>query len=514
MQNVEDHGAPRWAQDEYGQADLGDARRTSRVVQMLERAMEYRAGKVTQVFPDGAERKGAYRLLENDQVQPESLIDAAGCSCARRSAAYPYVLVPVDGSSATLADPIGELGSVGTYASGARGIKVISAIALSPEGEPLGVCHQEQWMRPPKPKRAKPKRATQRRARGKRQAKGKQHERAKRLLSRKKARASQKACANATRPVHEKETQRWIDTIHATKCRFEEHAPATKCWFHLDAEGDAWPILEALGDDRHHVDWFTVHANADRCVKRADGSKGHLREEVAAQPVIGGYEVDVPARGKRKARRAHMELRVAKLTLDVRDQRTDKHHLLPVHVVQAHEVGTTPAGEEPLDWTLLTNHPVDTLEQARLVIDGYEKRWRIEDVHKTWKSGGCGIESSQLHTGAAAMKWSTILFTVAVRVERIKHLARTSSDEPASVELSGHEIRALILLKRKYKKRTETIPDTMPTIAQAARWIADLGGYTGKSSGGPFGSITLGRGLTKVINAAAVLESLDEKPGA
>lgn len=75
------------------------------------------------------------------------------------------------------------------------------------------------------------------------------------------------------------------------------------------------------------------------------------------------------------------------------------------------------------------------------------------------------------------MKWSTILFTVAVRVERIKYLARTSPDLPASAELSSHEIRALIVLKRKYKKRTETIPDTMPTIAQAARWIADLGGW-------------------------------------
>jgi hypothetical protein len=510
MQVIENEAASRWAEEEYGQAELGDTRLTSRAVGMLERVMQYRAGKVTQVFPTDAERKGAYRLLENHHVQPEFLIDAAGCACARHSAAYPYVLVPVDGSSATLADPIGHLGAVGTYASGARGIKVISAIALSPQGEPLGVCHQELWLRPPKPK---PKRTAKRRTRGKQPAKAKQHQRTQRLVRRKKARASQKARANATRAVHEKETQRWIDTIHATKCRFAEHAPATTCWFQLDAEGDAWTILEALRESLHD-DEFTVHARANRCVVRADGSKGHLREELAAQPVIGGYVVDVPARGKRKARRAHMELRVAKLTLELRDQRTDQRHPMPVHVVWAVEVGTTPAGEEPLDWTLLTNHPVDTLEQAGLVVDGYEKRWRIEDVHKTWKSGGCGIESSQLHTGEAAMKWATLLFTVAVRVERIKHLARTSPDEPASVELSETEIRALILLKRKFKKRTETIPDTMPTIAQAARWIADLGGYTGKSSGGPFGSITLGRGLTKVVTGAAMLESIDHKPGA
>jgi hypothetical protein len=365
MQNVANDLGSIWAHEEYGRAELGDARRTARVVGMLGRSMEFRAGKITQVFPTDAERKGAYRLLENDQVHAEALVDAAGCACARRSAAYPYVIVPVDGSSATLIDPIGVLGSVGTHTAGARGIKVICAIALSPAGEPLGACAQTQWMRATKPK------AKKRRARGKQQAKAKQHARAKR-------RASQKARACAKRAVQEKETQHWIDTIFATKHRFEEHAPGTKCWFQIDREGDAWPILEAMRND-----WFTVHANRNRCVTRADGSPGHLREELRAQPLVGGYEVDVPARHKRKARRAHMEIRVAKVTLDVCDQLTHKHHPLPVHVVWAQEIDTTPPGEEPLDWMLLTNHPVDTLEQAQLVIDSYEKRWRIE-IDQSW----------------------------------------------------------------------------------------------------------------------------------
>jgi hypothetical protein len=36
------------------------------------------------------------------------------------------------------------LGAIGTYKAGARGIKVISAIALSPASEPLGMCDQQQ----------------------------------------------------------------------------------------------------------------------------------------------------------------------------------------------------------------------------------------------------------------------------------------------------------------------------------------------------------------------------------
>jgi hypothetical protein len=103
---------------------------------------------------------------------------------------------------------------------------------------------------------------------------------------------------------------------------------------------------------------------------------------------------------------------------------------------------------------------------------------------------------------------ATLLAAVATRVERLKHLARETPDAPASVELSEAEIQATILLKREYKKRTETIPDSMPTIAQATHWIAQLGGYTGKSSGGPPGSVTIGRGLRDVLVAARLLANL------
>jgi hypothetical protein len=62
-----------------------------------------------------------------------------------------------------------------------------------------------------------------------------------------------------------------------------------------------------------------------------------------------------------------------------------------------------------------------------------------------------------------------LLAAVASRVERLKHLARETPDAPASVELSPAEIGATLLLKRQHKKRTETVPDSMPTIAQPMR---------------------------------------------
>jgi hypothetical protein len=387
-----------------------------------------------------------------------------------RGAVRPF---PVDGTSATLTDTDGQkgFGPVGPYHLRVRGLKVLSAIALRPDGTPLGLCAQRLWMQPPA--------GTPRRSR---------------------------RWCDALR-VEDKQTQHWIEVIQATAARLAEHAPTTRCWFQLDREGDAWPILQTLVKLAPHC--FTVRAR-DRRV-RCGRTRSTLRRVLRRQPVFGGFIVQVPATLNRREHLAHLTLRSARVVLVLRNRRTKWRWPLELYAVWAHEVGTTPRGDTPLDWMLLTHVPVETLAEAQRVVDGYALRWRLEDVHKTWKSAGCEMEASQLRSQAAVSKWATLLFTVAIRIERLKHLARTAPDQPASVELSAYELRALQLLKRKEKKRTETVIATMPTIEQAVRWIADLGGYTGKSSGGPPGSITIGRGFDRVSAAASALEALDEE---
>ena len=196
-----------------------------------------------------------------------------------------------------------------------------------------------------------------------------------------------------------------------------------------------------------------------------------------------------------------MHVRISQVALCLRIEQTRYERLLPVYVVWVREVGTTPDGEQPLDWLLLTNVTVDDLHSANLVVFSYTQRWSIEEMHKTWKSGLCGIEQSQLRSRDALIKWAIILAAVAVRVERLKQRSREQPDVPATEELSPREIRALILLKRD------------PPLAVAVRWIADLGGYTGKSSGGPPGSITIARGLERVRDAAKLLGLLDAGRG-
>ena len=224
-----------------------------------------------------------------------------------------------------------------------------------------------------------------------------------------------------------------------------------------------------------------------------------MRAHMKKQRPCGAHFVHVPARANRVARTAVLDVRYAEITLDLPDYTTrSRRRPLRVGVVWVRE-RRPPRRGAPLDWMLLTNTVLDSYASAVSVIESYCHRWRIEDFHRTWKRGHCNVETTQLRAQPHVLRWATMLAAVAIRVERLKHLARTQPDEPATIELSALEIEALRAAKNRIKKRTEVLPRGAPSIGLAVRWIAELGGYTGKSSGGPPGSTTIGRGLERLL---------------
>ena len=459
-----------WAQEVFGSAQVGDSRRNDRLVCMAARAAEKPGGKISDVFAKDSERQGAYDLLESQKVKPKALLCALGESVARQAAKVDFVHVAVDGSSITLVDRgrTKDFGSLGALSNGSRGLKVIGALGISPLGVPLGVFSQVWWAR------------TQ-------------------AISQS---AKAKNKRNRKRKLKEKETRHWLEAIKDT-CAVSAEA---QLWFQLDREGDNRDILLELADTGHR---FTVRAAWDRLIQTTGRDKQYLRRWMNQQAPGGSYSLEVSAAPGRSARTAHMVVRWSRVVLRLRDRRGKNERQLEVNVVWAREEGTCPNGEKPIDWLLLTNAAVSTMAEAESVVFGYAQRWRIEDFHRTWKSGACKVEQMQLRTRQAVQVWAIILAAVAARIERLKHLARTEPEAPASIELTRHEIQALIVLKRQIKKRTESIPNALPTIGQATLWIAELGGYTGKSSGGPPGSITIRRGLDKLRPAAQVLEAIE-----
>lgn len=397
---------------------------------------------------------GAYDFLENKHVTAGQLTAAMGDATARRCAKLPFVHVATDGSSITVTDTerAKGFGCLGSGKRAVRGLKVISALAVEDCGTTVGLLSQTWWCR----KNGKKKSTA-----------------ARRLLR-----------------TEEKETQRWVDTINDVAARCAAHQ--VRPWFVIDREGDGRAILLALHGTGQA---FTVRSSWDRVLADTGTARQYLRATLKKQGPLCGYRLEVAQGQNRSKRTAHMILRVMPVMLRLKDKRTSKVETLRLTAVWVREEGTNPKGERPLDWLLYTNQPVNGWDDAIAVVDGYTKRWRIEDFHRTWKSGACNVEGTQLRSVEAVKKWATILASVATRIERLKFLSRNQPDNPATAELTEDEIRVLVALARNLTKRNEPAPNASLSIADATYWIARLGGYTGKSSGGPPGSITIRRGL-------------------
>ena len=437
---------------------------------MAERAVERPGGKVTEVFTDRAERQGAYDFLENDAIHDRDILASIRAATVGRATESPGPThVIVDGTSVQVVDRARtkDFGGVGSTANGASGLKVVNAYAVDREGVPIGLVDQQWW------------------ARG-------------RLKKR-------RDCLR--RPLDAKETRHWVEAIGVASAALR--GASVPGWFQVDREGDRFWILHALHRSGQE---FTVRSTyGHRWVRVGDSDRLRRLDRVARRGRVRRVQwLAVTGRQHRRARTARLEVRTARVRLDMTESFTGERLDLPVHVVEVREIGTVPRGESPIHWRLLTTHTIETEADVRDVVAGYALRWRVEELHRAWKSAVCRIEDTQLRTAARVTKWATIMVAVAARAERLKNLSRASPKKAASVELSADEIAALLLLKRRERRRTETIPDDVPCLEDAVRWIAELGGYTGKSSGGPPGTVTIRRGLERVTITAAALEALRE----
>jgi hypothetical protein len=459
-----------WASEQLASANFGHGSRVKRAISMLARAVQSPAGRLSDVFTTPAELQGAYDFVEGE-VRPQAITRAFAEATLRAVGAATACFVPIDGSSLTLTDRTGKkgFGSIGKKQLPTQGLKVIDAIAVAMDGTPIGLLDLHWWARGSKPN----------------------------------------ASRYVRRTTGQTETLHWLEVVEEVSELFDKNAPHCTPWFLGDRECDNTAILQAVAQPGRT---FTVRSVQNRPVRLARAGRRPLRDHMKRSRVSGSYIVNVVGGRRRRARRAVLEMRFADVVLDLPDRATNKRIAFPVRVVWAHE-RWPPRGEAALDWMLLTNHPVSTLEDATAIVSSYCQRWRVEDFHKAWKSGHCNVEDTQLREMNHVLRWAPMLAAIAMRVERLKHLARTQSDLPASVELSEIEIDALRAAKTRIKKRTETIPSEMPSIGEAVRWIAELGGYTGKSSGGPPGSITIARGFERLlIWADAFACAREQKP--
>lgn len=459
----------RWADGMFAKAALGDVRRNKRLVLMATKAARRPSGKVSDVFDKAHEREGAYDFLENDAIPASAIANMLFAASVAQAKDDRLAYAVIDGSALTFTDrnESKDIGPIGSPNRAARGVVVMSALGVSERGVPLGLLDQLVWTRP------------ERNGLTRRES-----------LER-----------NRKRPFEEKETSKFVEVAKNAVDRLAE--AGKHAWVIIDREADNRDILLGLAECKC---LYTVRSHWNRPTLGEDGLKGpKLRDLLRSQPILGAYTVEIGRTGQRAARTATMGIQAALVELVFQRRGDIPRETMNVWAVRVREHTTDP---NPLEWLLFTNVPVTNAEQAKRVIESYVMRWRIEEFHRTWKQGDCNVEDAQLHSLDALTKWATILAAVATRIERLKYLSRNTPDEPATIELGEDEIEALKLDQRQRRpaQKRKRLP-AMPTIEEATRWVAELGGWIGPANGPP-GSTTLARGmrrLSDLVNAIRLL---------
>jgi hypothetical protein len=446
-----------WAREEFGSADLGDARRTRRLVVTGAACARKPAGEVTAVLQGVAAREAAYRFVENPAVLPERIGEAVFAATVRRCAGLASLVVSLDQTSLAFTDRFNAkgLGRTGAKMNPvARGFQVMSALGVGTDGEVVGLLDQ-QWH----------------------------------------VRSLEKApiYGRDRRPRAERESALWVRSMEAVQQALIRQGSDVRPWFQLDRGGDSNEVLEA--GDRLNAD-LTVRSAIDRRLETG----GHLHRTARRAPVLGRMLVTVPTAAGH-TRRAILVVRARRVCLRMQAG-SRRYRSLEMTVVHVGEAGGRPGR---IEWILLTNRPAVSFDAAAATVEAYRLRWRVEEFHRAWKSGLCDVERSQLRSPNALRRWATILAAVATRAERLKTLARTTPEVSALTELSREEVDAAIVLSETKRFRVGTdIP-----LAEAVELIAHVGGYTGRrNSGGPPGTKVITRGLYDVGVAARTLASV------
>lgn len=214
------------------------------------------------------------------------------------------------------------------------------------------------------------------------------------------------------------------------------------------------------------------------------------------QPLAGNLEVEIPKQNKREPRKAHCEVRFVKTvyTPSYRKPGAKSEPLSPVDVYAIWIIEKDPPeGIEALEWMLLTNLRVESLEQALETSFWYKQRWHIENYHKVLKSG-CNIEKIRLNHIKKLKPLITLISIVAYRLYWMTWVARVSPTEDCRVVLSESEWKALYCFRNK----TKILPQKPPKVQEAMRWIAMLGGFLGRKGDGQPGTTTTWRGWQKL----------------
>lgn len=452
----------------FGGAELGDKRRSERLVKTAELILKAPGGSLPDKLPGWAELSGLYRLVRAAAVTHAAVIGPhlrQTLSVMRQTPGV--VLLPHDTTELDytahqqVASRLSHIGN-----GGGRGYLCHNTLAVTPDRQVIGLVSQVLHQRRKVPR---------------------------------------KETARQKREHPERESLLW-----QRGCEQVGPAPDGCLWVDVcDRGSDCWEFLEY---EHAHGRRYVIRSSKDR---RLDGEdhlgvdRVHLTLHGYARdlPTLGTRTVEVAASTKKasRARTATVRFAAAPITLAApaqpRGRCTQKS--LDLWVVYVGEINPPP-GVTPLEWVLLTNVPAANAADAAERIHWYDCRPVIEDYHKGLKSG-MGIELLQFETPQRLEPAIGLLAVAAAVLLQLRHAARRPEAEHVPATTLVPTLWTQLVAAKAYRT-----PGRQLSVKEFFVGVARLGGHLARKNDGPPGWITLWRGWRKlhlmIQGAEAVME--------
>src|SRR4051812_6801193 len=442
--------ARRWAETQFGAADLGDARRTHRLVSIMAAIARAPDESVPRHLGSLANTKAGYRLFDCGAVTRTAVMDPHVAQCRAAAARHPIVLMVQDdtildfsphrtlkgaGRGGAASDRPHGSGRhdprflAASHAQGGRprrrrprprvlgSLLAHGCLAVRPSGATLGLAHQTIWARPPK------------------------------------------GVTPQTR-----ESAVWAETVETIG-----RPPDGTTFVSVGDRGaDIFAHLESVRD----AGWdAVVRAVRDRRLVQGGGSLTALR----AARAMGASSI--------RTKTGEAVVCVAWRELELLPPRDGPQGRTPIRVRGVR------VWNDRLEWLLLTTRPVESLEQALEIVSWYTRRWIVEEFHKAWKTG-CRAEERRLTQADRLVPLLGALAIVAVRLLTLRDAARRDGTAPADAPAA-----ALTVLAAKLQRPAECFESNRAFL----RGVAQLGGFLARRSDGEPGWQTLWKGWSVLM---------------
>ena len=456
---------------EYVGADLGDERRSKRLVGIVRRLQKKPRAPFPEAMQSSAELEGFYRFVNNPGVDPREILEPHRAATLERATRAKTVLVVHDTTTAEFSGRMPRRGLGTTTGKLSHGFLAHVSLAVQPDDErmPLGVLGMETFTRT-----------------------GTKWRRVKKYRTK-------------VRDDPTRESLRWWNSMQAV----ERDSKGRFLPIHvMDAEADFFELLCRAQDAGMR---FVVRSGQQKRMVRDGGGLATLREVADRMKPAAWRTVELSARHypkrlqKSKLKRRHppREARTAKLAIastPVLVCRTK------YSAIRGNDVKLTlvrvwepepPEDTSPVEWLLLTTEPAKTKADLASIVDIYRARWVIEEYFKALKTG-CSLEQRQLDSYDALRKTMAIFAPVAYRLLLLRSLER-HGNTPVRKHFSDTEIRIL----RSHDATRELGP--LKTLGDAMLYLARMGGHL--KHNGPPGWQTLGRGYEELLALRAGWEA-------